>query len=120
MNVISDIAQHIQTATGVTTYYSKVPAAMNTGIVVLDTGGPTPNPDLPLKERTFQIFFRSTDYDTGQAQLEQVYTLLHRTQNTTIGSSFFYNILALSMGGHLGKSESGQDEFSLNFQYLTR
>lgn len=124
MNVIADIAQHLGNI-GLGTYgtdilYAYVPSKLDTGIVVLDTGGPTPDPDVPLKEFTFQVFIRAASYDAGKTKLDAVFDALHRIQNTTIGNSFFYNILALSQGGHIGRNEAGRDEFSINFQYLTR
>lgn len=124
MSLISDIATYLQTE-GVGTlatdiFYSYMPADVNTGVCVLDTGGPTPNPDVPLKNPTFQVFVRAADYDTGKTKLDAVREALHRVQNETIGSYYFYYILASSEGGAIGRNQAGKDEFSINFETLTR
>lgn len=124
MSLIADIADFLEDA-GVGTlstdlFYSYMPADLNAGVCVIDTGGPQPNPDVPLKNPTFQIFVRAADYDTGKTKLEAVRTALHRVQNQTIGSYYFYYILASSEGGHIGRNEAGKDEFSINFETLTR
>jgi len=124
MSILSDIADHLENSglgtVGTDIFYSYAPGDINTGIFVLDTGGPKPDEDIPTKHPTFQCFIRAADYDTGKTKLEAVRDLLHRVQNTTIGNSFFYHILAMSEGGHIGRSENGHDEFSINFQVLTR
>lgn len=124
MSVISDIAQYLEDeglgtlATDI--FFSYVPGDLTSGLVVLDTGGPQPDPDIPTKNPTFQVFIRATDYSTGKALLDSTRSSLHRISNQTIGSTYFYYILATSEGGHIGLNDAGQDEFSINFQTLIR
>lgn len=124
MSVITDIATYLQTlglgTLGTDIFYSYFPDNVNTGIAVLDTGGPQPDIDLPTKEPTFQVFIRAVDYDTGKAKLDAVRSALHQQSGVTIGSTFFFFILANSEGGHLGRDERGLDEFSINFHARTR
>lgn len=89
-------------------------------ISVIDTGGTTPDPYLPTHEPTFQVFVRNTSFLNGKNKLEAVRSALHRTGDTTIGSTKFMFILAISEGGSLGKDEVGRELFSINFRCRTR
>jgi len=122
--LLDDIAQKL-TDSGVGTigtniFKSYMPDTVDTGICVLDTGGPMPDKELPTKSPTFQVFIRAADYITGRAKLDAVRSALHQTKNTTLGNTFFYYISAQSGGGHIGRNERGLDEFSINFICLTR
>lgn len=125
MNVISDIATYAATngigTLGTDLFYSILPANIDSGVVVVDTGGPAPDKYIPTKNPTFQFFVRSLDYDTGKAKLDAIRALFHQKSNLTIGSIYFYYIMAMSEGGHLGRDESNiHDLFSINFLSLTR
>jgi len=122
--LIDDIAGHLVTAgvgtLGTDIFKSYLPDTVDTGLAILDTGGPTQDKELPTKLMTFQIFIRAADYATGKAKLEAVRDALHQTKNEQIGGLYFYYILAQSHGGHLGRNERGLDEFSINFICLTQ
>jgi hypothetical protein len=124
MSMVLDIATYLDTQglgdLGTDIFYSYAPGQKATGIFVLDTGGPKPDSYIPTKNPTFQVFIRAARYVTGKALLDQVRAALHQLANTTMGSTYFYYILATSEGGHIGPNEAGQDEFSINFQTLTR
>lgn len=91
-------------------------------ITVLNTGGTTPDAYLPTNEPTFQVYIRANDYETGLAKLNAVRQALHRQANVQLVTSgiYFYFILAISEGGHLGRDEQGRDLFSINFRARTR
>lgn len=120
----NDIAQKLADSglgtIGTNIFETYLPDAVDTGLAVLDTGGPMPDKYLPTKSPTFQILIRAADYTTGKEKLDGVRAALHQTKNTTLGNTYFYYILAQSEGGHIGKNERGLDEFSINFICLTR
>lgn len=124
--IISEIANYLATqgvgTVGTDLFYAYLPSNLDDGIVVLDTGGNTPDAYIPTKEPTFQVFIRSSSYATGKAKLDLVRTALHQIKNTVLGSgtTYFYFILAQAEGGHLGRTENGLDEFSINFRARTR
>lgn len=122
--MISDIAAYLETNSvgtqGTDLFLGYLPADLAAGVVVLDTGGMQPEPYLPTKEPTFQVFVRAATYAAGKSKLDTVRGLLHQLKNTTLGSTYFYFILALSEGGHLGRDEAGRDTFSMNFHCRTR
>ena len=122
--LIDDIAQYLEDegvgTLGTNIFKSYLPDSVDTALVVLDTGGTMPDPDTPTKSPTFQVFIRAATYTAGKTKLEAVRTALHRLANETVGSTYFYYILAQSEGGHLGRNERGLDEFSVNFGCLTR
>ena len=122
--LLDDIAQYLENegigTIGTDIFKSYMPDVVDTGLAVLDTGGPQPDKDLPTKSPTFQIFIRAADYITGRAKLDAVRVALHQVGNEQIGDTYFYYILANSEGGHIGRNERGLDEFSINFICLTR
>jgi len=125
MTFIEEIARYLQTKSvgtlGTNLFYSYLPDSVDACVAVMDTGGMTPDIDLPTKEPTFQVFIRSTTYDLGKAKMNTVRNELHRLMNTTLsGGTYVYNVFALSEGGHIGRNERGLDEFSINFKSLTR
>lgn len=120
--LINDIADQLATngrgAVGTSIFVGYMPPDTN-GIAVLDTGGMQPDKYIPTKEPTFQIFIRSADFSTGKALLDNIRSDLHRKANVTYGGTYFYFILAMSEGGHLGRDENGKDLFSINFHCRT-
>jgi hypothetical protein len=122
--IITDLAQYLVTqgvgTLGSSIFASYLPDNVDTGLCVIDTGGVAPDVDLPTRKKTFQVFIRGANYTTGQSLLDNVRGELHQLANTQIGDYYFYYILALSDGGHIGKNERGLDEFSINFTALIR
>jgi hypothetical protein len=126
MSVIADVAQYLQDqglgTLGTNIWYSYLPDSGETGIAVLDTGGMQPDHYIPTKEPTFQILVRAPSYSAGKAVLDSIRAKLHQKANLNliVGGQYFYFIMALSEGGHIGRNARGQDEFSMNFQARTR
>lgn len=126
MSLIDDLATYLQTnsigTVGTDIFKSYMPDTDNgTVIGVYDTGGPAPDVDLTdLKTPTFQIVVKSDTYSAGRSKLESIRELLHGVIETQVGSTYFLNIFAQSEGGHIGRNERGQDEFSINFVAKTR
>lgn len=90
-------------------------------IAVLDTGGVTPDIDIPTKSPTFQILIRASNYDDGKEQLDIIRTGLHASYGQLVANeTYFLAIHALSEGGHIGQDEAGRDLFSINFLCKTR
>lgn len=123
--MIDDIMTYLQSlglgTPGTNLFASFVPSSPDNLISVLDTGGPEPDKYSPTKEPTFQVFIRNTNYVDGKSKLDTIRNNLHQTKNTTRGNTFFYFILAISEGGHIGRNpETGLEEFSINFRCRTR
>lgn len=124
--LISEVAAYLQTQ-GIGTlntdlFYAYLPGDIDDGIAVIDTGGMLPDEDLPTKEPTFQVLIRSSSYAAGKAKMDLVRSALHQVKNSILGTGtiYFYFILAMAEGGHIGRNESGLDEFSINFRARTR
>jgi len=122
--LIDDVASYLQTAgvgtVGTDIFKSYLPDSANAGIAVLDTGGMSPNIHVPLYNPTVQVFIRAATYTAGKTKLLAVRTQLHQLANTTMGGTYIYFCLAQSEGGHIGRNDRGQDEFSINFIFKTR
>lgn len=120
--VISDIAQYLEDqgigTQGEDIFIGYIPDDVETGLCLIDTGGVTPDVDLPTRDKTIQVFVRGATYTAGQGLIDSVRGVLHQLTNTAIGGYYFYYILALSDGGHIGRNDRGLDEFSINFNTL--
>lgn len=118
--MIDDLAQDLSNAglgtIGQNIFKSYLPDADNEAIAILDTGGPKPDANISsMKNPMFQIIIRANTYAAGKSTVDAIRSRLHGVQNRTIGSTYFYFIHAQSEGGHIGRNERGQDEFSMNF-----
>lgn len=129
MALIDDVAQHLHNqgigTLGTNLFKANFPDDDSQTFIigVFDTGGPEPDTYLPIDNQTFQISVKATTYTTGKAKLEAIKTALHQKANTDLGvsgASYYYYIHAQSNGGHIGKTQNGLDEFSINFIAKTR
>jgi hypothetical protein len=126
MAVIDDIAQHLhnQGVASLSTSLFKgyLPEDIDSGIVVIDTGGLEPDRELVMSEPTVQVFVRNTSYSTGKSKIDAVKTALHQQKNTQLIPSgiYFYYIFAIQEPGNLGRDENGRHEFSINYQCKIR
>lgn len=125
MALIDDIAQYLEDegvgTLGNNLFKTYMPdTGMSMCVCVLDTGGLEPDAYLPTHEPTFQVYIRADSYSAGKSKLEDVREALHRQGNLVSGDSHIYFILAQSEGGHIGRNDRGQDEFSINFRCRTR
>lgn len=91
-------------------------------VTVIDTGGMAPPIDFDSKKPTFQILVRNTSYSAGHILLDSIRDLLHNLYGLTLvtGGNYFHSINAMSEGGHIGRDEAGNDEFSMNFSAYVR
>ncbi|HYD35555.1 MAG TPA: minor capsid protein [Vitreimonas sp.] len=125
-SLITDIVDYLDDqgigTTGTNLFEGYIPDAPDTCIAVLNTGGTRPDPDIPTKSPTFQVFIRATSFAAGQSRLDQVREALHRQSNIEFvtDETYVYYVLALAEGGHVGRDENGRDLFSINFKALTR
>lgn len=124
MALVDDVATYLA-ANGIgsvatSIFKSYKPDNPDAQVVVLDTGGPAPDPYIPTKNPTFQVYVRGTSFMAARAKIDAVVALLHRAANFTSGSTYFYFILALQEPGHIGVDDFGRDEFSVNFQCKVR
>lgn len=126
MSVISEVAEYLEDngvgTRGTDLFYSYLPGQAGTATAILDSGGPKPDESIPTKSPTFQVLVRAADYDTGKSKLDTIRGLLHQKRNVQLvsGGIYFYFIFAISEGGHIGRNDAGQDEFSINFECRTR
>ena len=128
MTIVEQVAQYLDDQAigiiGSSLFFSYLPETDSGDftIAVIDTGGFKPSIYIPTKSPNFQVFIRAKDFDTGKAKLDAIRLALHQKMNSQLvtGQTYFYYIFAQAEGGHLGKNESGKDEFSINFYAKTR
>lgn len=128
MTLIEQVATYLQTnlslgTIGTDIFIGYTPDSQSTPnevISVIDTGGTEPDMYIPTHTPTFQVFIRAENYDAGKTILDTVRGL-HQFAGTLVsGQTYFYYILAIAEGGHLGRDEAGRDLFSINFRCKTR
>ena len=127
MAIYSDNVADYLEAQGVGTvgtdiFVGYLPDTPDSCIAVLETGGTEPDAYLPFREPTFQVLIRNTTFEEGQTKLASVRSTLHQLNNITLvtGGFYFYYILAIAEGGHIGRDDVGRDMFSINFKAKLR
>lgn len=125
MSLLDDIAIELSNAglgtVGINIFKSYLPDKDIEAIGVFDTGGVQPDKEITdIKSPTFQILIRANTYNSGKSTLNSVRSRLHGVHNRTLSGTYFYFIHAIAEGGHIGRNEKGQDEFSINFICRTR
>lgn len=133
MGLLSEISAYMVTnsigiaGTGATgswnIYYDKgeLPAGPDQVILLFETGGMPPdlihdmnidvNPSMQVRIRA-----KPKDYAGGIAKAEAILALLHGLSNTTLGTTPYKLIRALSSPIYLGNDKSGRPEWTVNFQ----
>lgn len=119
---INDLAQYLVDeelgTLGTDIFKSHQPNSPANCITVIETGGVRPPIDLPSRRPTFQVLVRNSDYTAGAQKLLDVRNALHNKYGITLvngGGNYCHSINAQSEGGHIGKDDAGNDEFSINF-----
>ncbi len=124
--LIDDVATYLQANSigtlGTNLFEGYMPPNPDASVAVIETAGLKPDIDLPLRDPSFQILIRSTEYDLGRAVADSIRVLLHNKYNLQLVASgiYFYRINLVTEGGLLGLDENGRNLFSLNFQCRTR
>lgn len=124
--IIDDIADYLEDqgvgTVGTNIFVGEQPNDPANCVTVIDTGGMRPDIDLPTKKPTFQVLVRNTEYSAGAAKLLAIRNILHNKYNAELvdDGNYFYSINAISEGGHIGKDDIGNDEFSMNFEAWVR
>jgi hypothetical protein len=125
MSLIDDVADYLEdNGIGVVAsslFVSYLPESPDTCYAIFDTGGFAPDGEIVgMSNPTFQITVRDVSFGSGRNKLEAVKDCLHALRNTQVGDTYFWYILALQEGGHIGRDENGRDEFSINFRAKIR
>lgn len=124
--IINDLAQYLVDeelgSLGSDIFKGNQPNSPTNCITVIETGGLRPPIDISSKKVTFQVLVRNSDYAAGAQKLADVRTALHNKYGITLvnGGNYCHSINALSEGGHIGKDDAGNDEFSMNFLAYVR
>lgn len=125
MSAIDDLAIQLANDTGYSIgnrlFKANLPPIPDAAIAILNRIGEQPNPYIPEKSNPmFQVLVRDTNYAAGVAILARVRQSLEAKTPTTIGSTYFYYIIALSEGGWIGRDDNGRDQWSMNFKCQIR
>lgn len=106
---------------GTNLFIGYMPDSPATATALFDSGGEDPDDYLlEIQKATFHILVRSTDYSAGRQKLDDIYALLHGKANFEENGVYFYNILAISRGGHIGRDDQNRDQWSINFKCKIR
>lgn len=125
MSAIDDLGIQLANDTGYSVgnqlFKGNLPPTPDNAVAIINRIGIMPNPDIPENSNPmFQILVRDTSYSHGVATLAKVRQSLEAKTPTTIGSTYFYYILAVAEGGWIGRDDNGRDQWSINFKCQIR
>lgn len=125
--IIKDVVDYLEDQTrgtvGTDIFASVKPeSAPDECIIVYETGGVEPDPDIPLADPTFQVYVRNSDYASGKAVVDNIVDDLHQWRGGTLvtGGNHFYFILLMGEPGHIGRDDQGRQEWTANFRTRIR
>lgn len=100
---------------GTNLFVGSQPDKPNNCITIFDTPGDEAYQDFTYKP-SFQVMIRNSSFTNGYALAHSIKELLHNFSNTTVGGTWYLQILATSDILHIGKDKSKRRElFSINF-----
>jgi len=89
-------------------------------LLILDSGGPSPNPRWTRDFRDVQIVVRSNvnDYATGWTKAEAVKNKLLGLAPQTIGTDVYASFLMRGDIVYIGRDDNNRPRFSINFRLI--
>lgn len=125
MSAIDDLAIQLANDTGYSVgnklFKGNLPPIPDQAVAILNTIGQAPDPYLPeTSSPMFQVLVRDNSYPSGVSILAKVRQSLEAKTPQTIGSTYFFYILAISEGGWIGRDDVGRDMWSINFKCQIR
>lgn len=96
----------------------------DTLVTIFNTGGVTPDKDLPTARPTFQVRTRAVSYEEASELIHEIVALLHNKYNFKVENDANYNYVyscnLLGEPAYIGLDEHERSEFTANFNLLTR
>jgi hypothetical protein len=94
------------------------------GMISIDqTGGVSPDVDMPIGKPSVQIMVRTLNYDDGMSKIQQIFELLHATHDDFVlieDGVDIMRVFALNEPQHYDRDEAGRDIFSCTFVFQLR
>jgi hypothetical protein len=108
--------------TGVTVYANSFPAMATDDIAfVVMTGGSAPDDTLPISRPSCQVVVRASSPAKAEANINAIYSFLHRKQFYDVGTVKVIQSTALnSVPIYLGIDENNRTIYSANFIFVTK
>jgi hypothetical protein len=127
MNQVAlEIAQYIEEqeygTLGTDLFVDTLPDVSRDVIAVFNTGGSTPDIDLPIGSPNFEVLIRGESAGTIYGKLSTIVEDLHQTYNEVLvtGGNHYYSILLSGEINTLGRDDKGRMEYSANFNCKVR
>jgi len=119
-DLTSYIADNTELVKGTNLFIGIQPDTPNDLVAVYDTGGPTPDYNVPTATKTFQVLIRTVDYVDCLEIVNELVSLLHQLRNEEVGDTYFYYSYLQGEPAHIGQDDKARHEFSMNFLTKTR
>jgi len=96
----------------------------NDNVVMIDqTGGATPDIDLPITKNTVQIMVRDRNFENGMTKAKKIFDLLHNAHDgfiLEVGGVNVMRIFAINVPQYVGRDEQERDLFTCTFVFQLR
>jgi len=126
INVALEVAEYLEDnsigTVGVDIFVDFLPDDDNNVIAIYNTGGETPDIDIPVGNPTFEVLVRNESTATAYSKITSIVNLLHQKYNLELiaDGNYYYYILLTGEINLLGKDEKQRSEYSANFRTQTR
>jgi len=125
-NVALEVAEYLEDnsigTVGTNIFVDSLPEEDGTIVAVYNTGGSSPDIDLPIPAPSFQVLVRDEEASVAYAKIKSVMDLLVNQYNVTLvsGGNYYYSIHARGEIQNLGQDTRNRKEYTVNFSCKVR
>jgi hypothetical protein len=126
INVASEVAEYLEDSSigtvGTNIFVDSLPEEDGTIVAVYNTGGSSPDIDLPIPAPSFQVLVRDETPSVAYAKIKSIVDLLEHTYNSTLvsGGNYYYSINLRGEIQNIGQDERNRKEYTVNFSCRVR
>jgi len=126
INVALEVAEYLEDnsigTVGTNIFVDSLPEEDGTIVSVYNTGGSSPDIDLPIPYPSFQVLVRDEQSSVAYAKIKSVVDLLVNKYNVVLvsGGNYYYSINMRGEIQNLGQDERNRKEYTVNFSCRVR
>jgi len=122
--LIDDIASYLEdeeiVTVGTDLFVSELPFDVSDCLALVLAPSPAPNQALAYYTQAIDIRARYANYEEGYNKLKEIFDLLHRKNNYTLGNYYVYISLAASLIQDNGRDIERRHLFQLSLEFIYR
>ena len=126
INVALEVAEYLEDnsigTVGTNIFVDNLPEEDGTIVAIYNTGGSSPDIDLPIPRPSFQVLVRDDEPSVAYAKISSIVDLLEQRYNQVLvsGGNYYYSINLRGEIQNIGQDERNRKEYTVNFSCRVR